>query len=187
MSIITRQISDLIPFALTLAWNQWRGGAAQVGASFHADATSSTTGDATTPVTAALTVSAANASDLPTCLVLANQVQGVLQTHWADGISTNKYASGAHKIPDTTNATVRPTAVDLATTVALANFLKVQLNAHLGQAGVHYTNDATNTVAAANASDLATSITLLNALKTATNAHMASAPAASSMINVVGA
>jgi hypothetical protein len=185
MAISIRQIPDMVVYGIALAWNTWRGGATQVGALFHADATSTTSGDATTPATAAVTVTAANATDLPTCLALANQIQAVLQIHWRDGISTNKYAAGAHKVPDTTNNTVRPDAVDLPTAVALANFMKAQLNAHFVQATVHYNNDATNTIATANATILSDTITLLNAIKTAVNAHMGSAPVASSMVNIL--
>ena len=88
---------------------------------------------------------------------------------------------------DTTNTISAADCVDLATSITLANALKVAFNAHLTQAGVHYINDATNTVVAANASDLGTTQTLATALKTALNAHMADAPTGGSMPRIVDA
>jgi hypothetical protein len=64
-------------------------------------------------------------------------------------------------------------AVDLATSIALANQLQTTMNAHAADAGAHVNADATNFPdATAVASDLATTQTLLNNLKTKWNAHV---------------
>jgi hypothetical protein len=138
-----------------------------VGANFHASASAlAPTGDP--PVATVLSVTAANASDLPTCITLVNQLKGVLNVHFQDSYAHNTAVTSVVATAD---------ATDLATVQTLANALKAAYNTggHLNQANVHFTTDGTNTIAAANASDLATSITLLNELKTDVNAHIAAA------------
>lgn len=197
MAISVRQLSDAVTYALVSAWNLFRGSSGQVGSSFHADVTSTTSGDNYfSAASTALQVSLANATDLPSCIALMNQIATVARIHFADGISTNKYSAGANKIPDTVNAALLPalytatgvTVTDTAQVVANANLLKSTINAHFTQAApsaVHFNNDGTNTIATANATVLADSITLLNAIKTAINAHITNAPAGSSMINII--
>ena len=134
------------------------------------------------------TITAANATDLPTSITLLMQLktvyEGRLQSTAMVGHRTD---AGVHLVADTTNTISAADCVDLATSITLANALKVAFNAHLTQAGVHYINDATNTVVAANASDLGTTQTLATALKTALNAHMADAPTGGSMPRIVDA
>lgn len=186
MALSIRRIEGPVAFALALAHNKLLAGTVVVGSSFHADITSTTSGDLLfTAASASLQITASNAADLPTAITLANQIATILQIHWKDGISTNAYSAGAHKIPDTTNSTAFITAVDLATSITLANAIKAQTNAHFTQAGVHFTNDGTNTIATANATVLADLITLLNAEKTAINAHIIAAPAGSVMLNLI--
>lgn len=84
---------------------------------------------------------------------------------------------------DASQADATPVAVDLPTTITLANNLKAELNTHMASAcdpttgqGVHLAADATNgPIATANATDLASSETLLNAIKTKFNAHLTQA------------
>lgn len=188
MAITTRRLPESMVMALTIAHNKTLAVAAVVGSSFHADITSTTVTDSFVAATVtSVQITAANAADLPTALTLVNQITGILKLHWADGISTNVYSAGAHKIPDTTNATAFATAVDLASAITVANAIKSQMNAHFTQSGVHFTNDGTNTIATANATVLADLITLLNAEKTAINAHITNAPAGSMMVNVIAA
>lgn len=172
-------------FAQSIAHNKLLAAASIVGANFHADILSSTTGDFMFPATASILVTAATAVDLPTCITLANQIVGVMQVMMKDGISTDPYFAGSHKIPDAANSTAIATAVDLPSVIVAANALKAQINAHLTQAGVHFTNDATNTIVAAAATILSDSITLLNAIKTSINAHIVGAPAGSTMIKLI--
>jgi hypothetical protein len=179
MALTIRKGSDTALFALATALNALRADATLLGARFHADITAgATTGDFTVPATSSLTVSAANATDLPTSITLANQIKAFFNIQIADAL--------AHKTADATNKIVAANAVDLATTQTLANAIKAAFNAHLTQATVHYTNDATNTNATAAATDLPTSIALLNALKGNINAHIVSAPAGYS-VNLVSA
>lgn len=118
------------------------------------------------------TVTAANASDLATALVLVNQLRAVYEFHRADTL--------AHLAADATNAIAAPVATDLGTAVTLANELKADYNAHRSQGGVHPTADTGNAIAAANASDQGTLNTLLNELKADLNLHMAAGLASAS-------
>lgn len=141
---------------------------------FHGDQTPGTvSGDPENPAATYLTVSAANGTDLPSTITLANQIRQVLNQHMADSV--------AHVNADTTNPVVAAVAVDLPSVETLLNACKTSFNAHLAQANVHVFNDGANTVATANASDLPTSEALANALKTAINAHMAAAPVGESV------
>lgn len=119
------------------------------------------------------TITAANAADLATSLVLANQIRAIYEFHRGDPL--------AHAVVDATNALVAPIATDLTTGQTLANDIKAKYNAHRTQATVHAVNDATNTITSANATDQASLNTLLNELKTDINLHMASGPVAKSL------
>lgn len=170
MALTVRKGTDAALYALASQLNALRADATLLGARFHADVTAgATTGDFTSPATSALLVSAANATDLPTSLVLANQIKTIFNIQIADAV--------AHKTADTTNKIVAANAVDLTTAQTLANAIKTAFNAHLTQSNVHYTNDGTNTNATTAAVDLPTTQALLNALKGNINAHIVSAPA----------
>lgn len=80
-----------------------------------------------------------------------------------------------HKGVDTKVTTAN--AADLATSIALANQLKTQINLHLastGLSGLHLAASA-EVIAAANATDLATAQTLANEIKADYNTHLAEA------------
>lgn len=113
------------------------------------------------------TVTAANATDLPTLLVLVNQITSIYTFAMADLL--------AHKVAGVALASTA-NAVDLATALAAANDIKAKYNTHIASTTYHYTADVANAVAAANGTVLADTITLANAIKTAVNAHMASGP-----------
>lgn len=127
----------------------------------HRDKTSLAGSDVLNPTSSVLQVTAANASDLPTCIVLANQMRSIMNVHFLD--------ASAHKVADTVSA-LGPVATDLASVIVLANSLKSVYNVH-GVSTTYHVN-ADTTIATANASDLATSITLLNAEKTKFNSHI---------------
>lgn len=136
---------------------------------FHADQSPlGAAADAKQPSATFLTVSAANATDLPTSIALANNIRQVLNQHMADSVS--------HVVIDATNPVTTAVASDLATTEALLNASKTAFNAHIALAAAHVFVDAINTVATANATDLASSETLANAMKAAINLHLGSAP-----------
>lgn len=153
---------------------------------FHRDLTQTTSpspilqGETITLTT--VTVSAPTAVDLPSTLILTNQLFGVLNLHMAD--------DQVHLIKDGYNLSALAAfqqfpAVDLPSAVTLLNELKVVFNHHLTQSGVHQNNDNTNTCNTANATNLATSETLANALATDLNAHMASAPTGNPRIRIL--
>lgn len=120
-----------------------------------------------------MVIAAANASDLATSLVLANEIKAVYNFHCADTL--------AHKAADTTNVVSAAVATTLATAITMANETKVDYAAHRVSTVFHVVADSTNTIAAVDATDLSSLITLLNELKTDINAHMASGPAAKSI------
>lgn len=173
MAFTVRKGSAAVLAALVLGHNNSRRATAFVASFFHADVTSEPSGDHTVPVATAGTITAPNASDLATSLVLVNQLRKRWMNHYADDL--------AHKVADTTNTLAAAVATDLATAQTLANEIKADYNAHIASTTFHYTADGTNTTAAANATDQATLNTLLNELKTDFNAHIASAPAGQSI------
>lgn len=128
------------------------------GALFHLDASETT-------------ITAADATTLPTLLVLVNQMISVAAITRGDLL--------CHKAADATALPVL--ATDLATAQTALNLLKSQHNTHCASTAIHFNADGTNTCATTNMSDLASGLTLANALKANINAHMASAPAAASI------
>lgn len=118
------------------------------------------------------TVTAANATDLPTALALCNQILGVYKFHMADTL--------AHKVAGVALASYAP-ATDLTSLETRLNDIKAKFNTHIASTTYHYNADATNTIATADASDLATSEALANAIKSALNAHMGDGPTAKSL------
>lgn len=120
-----------------------------------------------------VTITAANATDLPTALVLTNQMIGVYRFAYADTL--------AHKVVDPTALPALSAAVDLASAITAANALKVTHNVHIASTTYHYNADGTNAVATANATILSDLLTLINAIKAAFNAHMLSGCASASL------
>lgn len=141
----------------------------KAGAVFHADKSTA--------------IATADASDLPTSIVLANALKASLNTHMASAISSTT-AIGVHVAADSTNGPIATAdATDLASVETLLNAAKTKFNAHLSQSGVHFTNDAA-TVATANATDQATSNTLANALKAAANLHYSKGFSSDALVKV---
>jgi len=174
--ITTRRVPDAIMYALVLANNQRLTD--NLGSLFHLDQTNASEGtDYSNPTITRLTVTPANATDLPTSTTLVNAIKAACQKHFKDDIAHNTATSAQITIADGT---------DLTSDITLANDLKSRFNTHLAAANVHFTNDATNTVAAANATDQPTLLTLINEIKGDMNAHMASAPVGA-FINLVSA
>ena len=185
MAVNTRRV-DGIAMGVALAKEHNRFVAAQVGANFHADTTSSQSGDnfinPGNPVPLSLT---ATPVDLPTSLAVLFSGIGFMVVHVVDAIASDPYLCGAHKIADTTasaafsaigQTSVAPGAT-LAAGIAAANSFKAAFNTHLSQAGVHFTNDGTNVISAATAVDLPSLVTLVTAIKAAFNPHIIGAPA----------
>lgn len=119
------------------------------------------------------TITAANATDLPTSLALCNNIIGVYRFHFADTL--------AHKLADATSLPALGAAIDLTSAQTAANLIKASLATHIASTTVNYAADATNTISSADATNQGTLNTLLNELKTDINAHMASGPAAASL------
>lgn len=159
MSIRVRKNANPIEFAAAQAVNALID--AKLTTEVHRDKTSLPGTDIMLPTSSVLQVTAANASDLPTCITLANQMRSIMNVHFAD--------SSAHLVADTVSS-LAPVASDLATVITLANSLKSVYNVH-GVSTTYHLN-ADTTIATTNASDLATSITLLNAEKTKFNSHI---------------
>lgn len=137
------------------------------GSSFHLDA-----------ATGNDLVTAANASDLATCITLTNNLITIYRQHLED----STYVEGgalAHKVPDPAPALV--IASDLATCITALNAIKADYNTHRASTTYHYNADATNAVTSADATDQSSANTLANEIKTDLNAHMASAPSAPSI------
>jgi hypothetical protein len=176
-TIFSQRTSEAIIRALVRQYNALHQATiATSTAGFHRDISGVPAGDFRFPTSSNLQVSAANSTDLPTVLVLAKNLQGVLQVHLAD--------DEAHLIADAVNVGANALLIDntsgatqLSSVIIMLNAIKVAFNAHLTQSGVHLNNDGTNSVATANATDLATSITLANAMKTKVNTHIVSGPA----------
>lgn len=134
---------------------------AQIGAGshFHLDASERT-------------VTAADATDLATSLILVNQILAVYRFHMADTL--------AHKTTGVALASYVP-ATDLATAITRANDVKSKYNTHIASTTYHYNADSTNDVASSNATDQDSLNTLVNDIKAQMVAHLADAPAAASI------
>lgn len=113
----------------------------------------------------------ADATDLPTVLVLANSLRAKIVAHLASTGVTGAHAAASAE------AIAAPVATDQGTVETLLTELKADFNTHLSESGVHLNDDGTNTVAAADATNLATSLTLANEIKADWNAHVVSAMA----------
>jgi len=87
---------DGVQIAIVAAIQSLRQNAATTASQFHCDVTSTTSGDYSAPVATPLLVSAAAATNLATSITLANNIKGVLNVHFADGV--------AHKAADTVAA-----------------------------------------------------------------------------------
>lgn len=170
MAIDCRKNLDDFLYAMAASYNKMRQHLATLsGTAYHADVTSSTSGDFTAPVVTYMTATVANATDLATAVALGNELKAKFNIHCADTL--------AHKAADTVNPVTAANAgaADQTACNTLLNQIKANFNTHLSQAGVHYHNDAANSVATADSTDPASAAALANALKTAFNAHILSA------------
>jgi hypothetical protein len=140
---------------------------AAVGSNFHAAAAQSVSYDFDPPKVAALQVTAANATDLPTSLTLCNAIIHFYIQHFADTV--------AHKIADVTALPAEGAAVDLASAITAMTLVKATHATHIASTTVNYTADATNTLLTATPTDQTSLNTFANAAKTAINAHTAGA------------
>jgi len=138
---------------------------AAVSTNVHAAKAQSVSFDSEPATVAALAVTAANATDLATSLVLGNQIIGFYIRHFADDVM--------HKAADATSLPADGACVDLATSITAMTLLKATHATHIASTTVHYTADATNTLLTATPTDQGTLNTFLNAAKTAINAHSA--------------
>lgn len=159
--IIARKGSNAVQAALVDGLNKLRE--LSVGSNFHVTKTSTPQAAANPPVEVPLQVTAPNATNLATSLVLVNEIAAVYNAHAVDALAHDTAVSPVLSSPLATN---------LATAQTLANEIKGDYGTHLAAAGVHFNNDATNVIAAADASDQGTLNTLLNELKTDLNAHI---------------
>jgi len=114
----------------------------------------------------------ANATDLPTVIVLANELKAAIVAHLASTGFQGVHAAASAE------AIAAADASDQTTANALLNELKADYNTHCTEAGVHLNNDSTNAVSSTDATDLASSLTLANEIKTDFGAHILSAMSA---------
>jgi hypothetical protein len=108
----------------------------------------------------------ADATDLPTALVLVNSLRTKIVAHFP-----SVGPDGTHLVASVEVITA-PVATDLATANTLANDLKADFVDHLNEAGVHIEDDTTNTIAASDATDQGSLETLLDEMKVDYNAHI---------------
>lgn len=176
MAITVRKSTHSLVMALVAARNT--KSPQRAGTNFHYDITSQTplVDSSLFPVAVADVPLRAAPTDLPTCLLTANECKAVYNRHVGDPM--------AHKVADIVDVVATAAATDLPTTIALVNAIKAAYNLHIASATYHPTVDGTNAIAATNASDLATSITLITAMQTAMSAHVRSG-SVEPMINVV--
>jgi hypothetical protein len=173
MAISTVDSPLAIAKALAVALNASRREPTFVGTKFHADVTSTTSGDVNNLVATPLAVVAPAATNLATLLTLCGELKIKVRDHLADAL--------AHKVADTANTTAAATPTDLATAQTFLNELKADYNTHIASTTYHYTADAANGIAAADATDLASAQTLANEIRTDFFVHVASAPAGNSI------
>ena len=138
---------------------------AAVASNVHVAVAQSISFDKEPPIVAALQVTAANATDLPTSLALGNQIIGFYIQHFADDVM--------HKVTDATSLPAQGACVDLATAIAAMTLVKATHATHIASTAKHYTADATNTLLTATPTDQTSLNTFVNAAKTAINAHTA--------------
>ncbi len=172
MTLYSINNDDPLVYALMAKVNELQNVESESFDGYHRSRTSkSTTSSFQYPSSTAVSVSAPDATGLPSSLVLAQNLQGVMAYHFAD--------TDAHLKADTVNiafndgyAFVNGTLDEV---MAFANAALLDYNAHLSQSGVHRKNDA-STVSITAAVDQTTADNMLNAIKAALNIHMGSAP-----------
>ena len=146
---------------------------AAVSTNFHASATQYLSESTDPPTISTVQITAANASDAATSLVLVAQVKGVYNVHVVDASAHNTAVSAKNTSPDVDPSSSG--ATQLAAAIVIANAIKAAYNTHRAAANVHFNNDATNTITSPDATDQTSLNTLLNELKTDMNAHLSGA------------
>lgn len=172
--LIVRKGSNQVLSAVVDQLNKLRE--LSVGANFHAGKTSVPAAESDPPSESVLQVTAPNATDLATSLVLIADIAAVYNAHAVDALAHNTAVSPVLS---------SPAATDLGTAQTLANEIKGDLNTHLAAANVHFNNDGANGITSPDASSQGTLNTLLNEIKTGLNAHINGALGGSS-IQLVG-
>lgn len=96
-------------------------------------------------------ITAANAIDLDTAIVLLKNIRSVYSAHNNDATSASP---SYHSATGTDYSLSKPTPVDLETALDAANEVKAQYSLHIADTTAHGTSaDSTNTVSAADATD----------------------------------
>lgn len=179
-TIYAQKDAESLNRALVKAFNDFHDATVVTyGDGYHRDITSTVSGDWRFPGGTALTVSAANATDLVTSLTLAENIRGVLFYHMKDGSAHNTKDGYNTAFHDGYVSDGYSSLKNLTDLQKFLNATKVNFNAHLTQTvggAVHRKNDTVNSVSTADATDQTSANNLANALKTAINAHMASGP-----------
>lgn len=171
MAITARRIGPTMRVAMAQVHNVLMQSRATALGNFHADQTSLpriSEGDMLYSPPTPYLVTASNATDMPSCIALMNNIFQLVQTHMLDGASAPLYGglpatqAGAHKVPDTT---------DLANIAAV--FVTNQA-LFFGQIALQGPNGFTYTATGNAATDLAAVIARANQLKASINAHLPS-------------
>ena len=167
MPIQVRKGSGAFEYAMVAAFNALRLALAPAGSFVHAEVTSTTGGDFTTPTIVPATFAAPPASDLPSLLRLAAEIAGRLGLHFRDTF--------AHRAADGASALAKPAPTSLAEATAFLNDAKAKWNAHLTRPGVHLANDAANAIGAPDATDQQTAQDLANTIRVVFSPHIQNA------------
>lgn len=167
MPIQVRKGSGSFEYAMVAAFNALRSALAPAGAFVHAEVTSITSGDFTTPTIVPATFASPPASDLPSLLRLCAEIAGRLGIHFRDHF--------AHVAIDTASALANGAPTTLVQALPFLNDAKAKWNAHLTRQGVHLTNDNANAIGAPDATDQQTAQDLANTIRVVFAAHIQNA------------
>lgn len=162
MAYLVRNTIPQMPAIVTMLQSQ--AVAIGAGALFHID--KGAIGSNVTNGPGSTTVTSANATDLPTLLVLTKEIVNKTAAHAA--------SIAAHKVADTTFVSTVASVISLATAITALNAIKGFYNTHRASTTFHYNADATNVIASADATDQSSANTLANELKGDFTAHVTS-------------
>jgi hypothetical protein len=165
--IQVRKGSGAFEYAMVAAFNALRSALAPAGSFVHAEVTSTSGGDFTTPTVVPATLVGAPASDLPSLLRVCAEIRGRLGLHFHDTF--------AHRAADAGSALANAAPTTLAQALPFLNDAKAKWNAHLTRQGVHLTNDAASTIGAPDATDQQTAQDLANTIRVVFATHIQNA------------
>lgn len=120
------------------------------------------------------TINVLAVDDIPVTSMNAERIVNDIRLKFIAHSSQNR----VHVNNDNFNSLNLPVAVDLDSTIILANTLKARLNAHfvatIGDmdSPIHTSNDGVNTIITVDATDLASAVTLISSLVTAYSHHI---------------